>query len=129
MTINKRIIRELEHNYRRVFPRELKKHLLVTYGKEPWPYEYSEQDLYTNIRIDIDAFQSGRLDTTIKSQSEAWQEERDYLRKLYIEKCCESREQQEYINELEDHLSKHGLESDRMMARRLEFENGVLPFS
>lgn len=129
MTINKRAIQELEHNYRMVFPGELKKYLLVTYGEEPWPNEYSEQDLYTNIRNDIDAFQSGRLDTTIKSQSEAWQEERDYLRKLYIEKCCESREQQEYINELEGLLSKYGIESDQMMARRLEIKNGALPFS
>lgn len=129
MTINKRIIREMEHNYRMVFPIELKKYLLVTYGEEPWPYEYSEQDLYTNIQNDIDAFQSGRLDTTIKSQFEAWQKERDYLQKLYIEKCCESSEQQEYINELESLLSKHGLESDRMMARRLGPENEVLLFS
>lgn len=71
MIINKRIIRELEHNYRMLFPKELKQYLLMTYGEEPWPYEYSEQDLYTNIQKDLDAFQSDRLDTTIKNPSEA----------------------------------------------------------
>lgn len=124
MIINKRIIRELEHNYRMLFPKELKQYLLMTYGEEPWPYEYSEQDLYTNIQKDLDAFQSDRLDTTIKNPSEAWQEERDYLRKLYIDKCSESRDQQEYINELEDLLLKYGLESNQMIARRLELGNG-----
>jgi hypothetical protein len=35
------------------FPDDLKRYLLVKYAQEPFPYEFSEQDLYTNIRQDI----------------------------------------------------------------------------
>ncbi|SFH42638.1 hypothetical protein SAMN05660649_05159 [Desulfotomaculum arcticum] len=48
MTINKTIIRELEHTYRRSFPNDLKRYLLVKYAEEPFPYEFTEQDLYAN---------------------------------------------------------------------------------
>jgi len=45
MTINKTIIRELETIYKKSIPDDLKKYLLVKYEQEPFPYEFSEQDL------------------------------------------------------------------------------------
>jgi len=92
MIINKTIIRELEHTYRRSFPDDLKRYLLVKYAKEPFPYEFSEQDLYANIRHDIRDYEAGKLDVTVKRPSERWQEEREYLQSLYIEKLCEARD-------------------------------------
>lgn len=97
MTINKTIIRELEHTYRRSFPINLKQYLLVKYAKEPFPYEFSEQDLYANIWRDIRDYEAGELDVTVKRPSERRQEEREYLQNLYIEKCCEVRDLKEYI--------------------------------
>jgi hypothetical protein len=122
MVINKTIIKELEYTYRRLFPDDLKRYLLVTYAEEPFPYEYSEQDLYTNIRKDIRQYEAGRLDVKVKSPSERWQEERSYLQDLYIEKFREARELEEYAAELEQILSEHGLESSRMAKHRIEDE-------
>lgn len=79
MTINNTIISELEHTYRKSFPDDLKRYLLVEYGAEPFPYEFSEQDLYTNIQRDICDYEAGKLDISVKSASERWQEEREYL--------------------------------------------------
>lgn len=120
MTINQTIVKELENTYRKRFPDELKRYLLVKYADEPFPYEYSEQDLYTNIRHDICAYEAGKLDVTVKSPSERWKEEREYLQNLYIEKACEARELADYILKLESMLSEHGLESAKMAERRIE---------
>lgn len=119
MTINKTIIKELEHTCRRSFPNDLKRYLLEKYAEEPFPYEFSEQDLFANIRQDIRDYESGELDVKVKSPSERWQEELEYLKNLYIEKSCEARDLKEYVAELEQMLSDHGLESSRMAKRRI----------
>lgn len=126
MTISKTIIKELENTYRRLFPNDLKRYLLVKYAEEPFPYEYSEQDLYTNIWNDINDYECGKLDVTIKSPSERWKEERDYLQNLYIEKLREARDLAEYVDELELILSKHGLQSSKMAERQIEYEDKSL---
>lgn len=117
------MIKELEATYRKHFTDEFKQYLLVKYGQEPFPYEYTEQELYTNIRRDIRAYEAGELDVTVKSPAERWQEEREYLQNLYAEKACEVRELADYILELERMLSEHGLESSKMAERRVESAN------
>ncbi len=110
MTINEAIIKEVEDAHRKQLPEELKHYLLIKYAEEPFPYEYSEQDLYTNIYHDIDYYKTGELDVSVKSPSERWQEEREYLQNLYIEKASEVRELSEHVAKLERMLSKHGLD-------------------
>jgi hypothetical protein len=96
MILNEKILKGLERSYRKAFPGDLKKYLLVKYGEEPFPYEFTEQDLYENIRHDICNYEAGELDVTVKTRSE-------YLRE-----------------ELEHKLSEHGLESPRMADERLK---------
>lgn len=110
MTINETIIKEVESAHRKHLPEELKNYLLVKYAEEPFPYEYSEQDLYTNIHHDIDSYDTGELDVSAKSPSERWQEEREYLQAIYIDKASEVRELLEHVAKLERMLSKHGLD-------------------
>lgn len=126
MTITKAIIKDLEHTYRRTLPIDLKRYLLVKYSEEPFPYEFSEQDLYTSICDDIRDYDYGKLDVTVKRPSERWKNERNYLQGIYIEKCWEVHDLEEYVVELEAILSKHGLESSRMAERRIQDEE--LPF-
>lgn len=126
MTISKKIIRELENTYRMLFPNDLKRYLLVKYSEEPFPYEYSEQDLYTNIWNDVNNYKCGKLNVTIKSPSERWKEEREYLQNLYIEKFCEARDLAEYVAELEHILSQHNLQSSRMSEQQLKYEDRSL---
>ena len=121
MTINKKIIIELESIHRRFFSDDLKRYLLVKYAQEPLPHEFSEQDIYTNIENDICAYEAGDLDVTLTGPSERWQEERDYLQSLYIEKYREVRDLEAYVDELELILLKHGLKSSRMAGERIKF--------
>ncbi len=121
MTINETIVKELENKWGRLFPDELKRYLLVKYAEEPFPYEFSQQDLYANIKRDINAYDAGKLDVTLKSQLQRLQKEREYLQNLYAEKCYELRELSDYAAELEQILTENGLESPKMRERRLEF--------
>lgn len=128
MIINNTIIKEFEHTYRKSFPNELKRYLLVKYAEDPFPYEFSEQDLYANIQHDIRGYEAGELDVTVKSPTERWQEEREYLKTLYIEKSCEAPDLEEYVDELEQMLLDHGLESSRMAQQRIEMLNRTTIF-
>ena len=123
MVIDKTIIRNLENRHKNPIPEECKQYLIVNYAQEPFPYEYSEQDLYANIERDMGAFESGCLDVTMKTPSERWQEERKNLQELYFEKSCEIHEFLEYVAELEHILLEHGLESTKMAKKRIALSN------
>ncbi len=119
MIISTKTIDEFETAYRKGFTEEFRNYLLAQYSEEPFPYEFTEQDLCTNIRNDILAYEAGDLDVTVKSESERWQEEREYLQKLFIEKAFEARELADYVSQLEHMLQEHGLESPKMATRRV----------
>ncbi|EHQ88596.1 hypothetical protein [Desulfosporosinus youngiae] len=120
MIITRKMLNEIEQNYRKSFPQEFKQYVLVNYAEEPFPYEYSEQDLYEHIRRDIRDYDQGNLDIAVKSPSERWQEERDYLQTLCREQSSKIRDREDYILELEHVLAENGLETPRMANHRLE---------
>lgn len=97
----------------------------MKYAEEPFPNEFSVQDLFTNIRNDIRDYEDGKLDITAKSPSERWGEEREYLHNLCIEKSIKIRELEDYILELEHMLSDNNLESSRIAKQRAEKENEI----
>lgn len=116
MTINNRIIRNLEtYTFQRTLPKELKVYLNDVYSEEPWPYEYSEQDLYTNIKQDINAYYAGKLDITIKTPLQKLELDNEYLRSLYGEAMTEIQDQSSYIDEIHELLWANGLEASRML--------------
>ena len=49
MTITKRYLRALEKSARISFSEEQKQVLLNRFGEEPWPHEWSEQDIQVQI--------------------------------------------------------------------------------
>lgn len=121
MVINKKIIKKIEENYIKVFPNELEEYLLVKYSEEPFPYVFSEQDLYANIQKDIRDYYAGSLDVTIKSPSERWQIEREYLQNLFIDKCREIVKLEDCIEGLKNMLLEHDLETYGMKKHEIDF--------
>ena len=61
MIITPKIFKELEFAYRKSFPQDFKTYLFEKYSEEPFPYEFTEQDFYENIRRDIRDFENGVL--------------------------------------------------------------------
>jgi len=113
------MIKKLEAIYRKHLSGEIREHLLVKYRQEPFPYEFSEQDLYGNIDHDIHAYEARELDVTAKSPSERWQKEREYLQNLYIAKAREVQDLATYVADLERRLAEHGLKPAQMADRTL----------
>ena len=118
MVINRSILKDFEDARWKPIPNELKQYLLITYSQEPFPYVYSVQDLYENIRKDIAEYHSGKLDIAVKHPADRWREEREHLKTLYIEKAYEGRELTDYVEELERILLQHNIESSRMVEKR-----------
>jgi len=124
MTLGRKILREIERNCRKSFPYEFQQYLLVKYSKEPFPFVYTEHDLYTNIYKDINAYENGELVVTIKKPSERWDEECEYLQNLYIEKSFEVQSLERHIGMLEHILSEHNIEYPKMYAESQACEGG-----
>lgn len=117
MTINKAIIKCMENYTRKIFPKDLVHYLMVTYTEEPFPYEYSEQDLYSNIERDVHAYYTQKLDTTVKSSYKWLKEERDSWRSACIELERANEKSNAYIRELENLLAEHSILTEQMKAR------------
>jgi len=97
----------------------LREHLLAKYQEEPFPNQYTEQDLYENIRHDIQGYQAGKLDVALRAPLTECKQELEALQDLYIECQNEVRELRDYIDELETILLEHDLESPRAAKQRL----------
>lgn len=117
MIIDKSIIKKLQNDYRREFPKELIHYLMVTYKEEPFPYEYSEQDLYNKIKREITSYYAGTLDVIVKSPYKRLEEECDQWRDACICEEVKSRELNEYISELENLLLQQGIITEQMKKR------------
>lgn len=113
------IVRHLESNHGQPFPRELSKYLWIKYSAEPFPYEYTEQDLYENIRRDIRDYLAGTLDLAEKHPLTLCNERLKLLQDMCIGMLYDQRQLELYIEELELALAEHGLESTKMAMKRL----------
>ncbi|WP_368487923.1 hypothetical protein [Clostridium sp. BJN0013] len=63
----------------------LEQYLLAMYEEEPFPYEWSEQDLYEQIRKLILQYNQGELDITIPSAEERQRVRYEALKDSYLE--------------------------------------------
>lgn len=116
MILINQMIKSLEtYTYRQGFPKELTAYLKDRYSEEPWPYEYSEQNLFTILMDDIDMYFKGELDTTIRTPIQKLLEQIEDLRELYCQSMYEIHDLNSYIDELHECLWAHGLESYRMI--------------
>lgn len=116
MILTHRMIKSLEtYTYRQRFSKELTAYLKDRYSEEPWPYEYSEQDLFANVMDDIDMYFKGKLDTTIRTPVQKLTEQIEDLRELYYQSMYEIHDLNSYIDELHEWLWAHGVESSRMI--------------
>ena len=110
------------------FPEALRGYLLAKYREEPFPYQFTEQDLYENLRRDSLDYKAGRLNVTLKPPGIDCKQKLEELKRLYIECLGEAYELKSYIDELEAFLLEHGLESPRMTKQRLKQKADPYPF-
>jgi len=120
MGMNDHVIKELINDleiraFWRTFPKELELFLLDRYGEDPWPHEYTKDDLSFYILRDTTAYFYGKLDITIKSPLEKAQQEILELRSMYGDAMRELLDLEEYLNEVHELLWSKGVISSRMI--------------
>lgn len=85
MTLTLRFLNEMFRIWGNRIDKQLEEYLLATYEEEPFPYEWSEQDLYEQIRRLILQYNQGKLDITIPSAEERQRLRYESLKDSYIE--------------------------------------------
>ena len=90
MILTVRFLNEMFRIWGDKIDKPLEEYLLATYEEEPFPYEWSEQDLYEQIRKLILQYEQGELDITVPSVEERWKSRYESLKDSYIQLLHES---------------------------------------
>lgn len=95
----------------------LEAYLMATYEEEPFPYEWSEQDLYEQIRKLIFLYKDGMLDISVPSLQERQRMRYDALKESYLELWGKVTELQDSISDAVKLLAKnnHVSSEDRLI--------------
>ena len=72
MTLIVKFLNEMFRIWGDKIDKPLEEYLLATYEEEPFPEEWSEQDLYEQIRKLIIRYEQGELDITVPSVEERY---------------------------------------------------------
>ena len=108
MIVTRKYINDLRLKSGMNIDKPLEKYLLAEYEEEPFPYEYSDQDLYEQIRKLVYQYWRGRLDVTIKPPKDRLNARCEALKEQLLEalgeKACLERE----IFSLKSELIKYG---------------------
>lgn len=85
MTLTIKFLNEMFRIWGDCIDKPLERYLLATYEEEPFPYEWSEQDLYEQIRKLILQYEQGKLNITIPSKEERQKMRYESLKDSYLE--------------------------------------------
>ena len=106
MIATKRYINHLRYKCRMKIDKELERYILLEYEEEPFPYEWSEQDLYEQISKIVNAYNNGTLDIPhtlskykrLRMRYDELQNEFFELAMLYCEVCEKLPERFDYLS-------------------------------
>jgi len=90
MTLTIRFLNEMFRQWGNRIDKPLEIYLLATYEEEPFPNEWSEQDLYEQIRKLIFQYEQGKLDIAIPSTEERLKMSYESLKDSYMELLSET---------------------------------------
>ena len=91
-------------------PENLEAFLLEEHGDEPFPYEYSEQDLYEQIRKLVMNYHKGLVDVTLKGPELRFKQRFEGLQEEYLAVMYKVRSLEDEIEELKGMLKERGVD-------------------
>lgn len=106
MTLTVKFLNEMFRIWGDTIDQPLEEYLLATYEEEPFPEEWSEQDLYEQIRKLILQYEQGELDVTVPSVEEMWKSRYESLKDSYIQLWHESNHLKDIIENTKKMLGK-----------------------
>lgn len=106
MIVDKAFIKYLSKGYHMNIPKELEDFLLEEYGEEPFPNEYSEQDLYEQIRKMEMNYHKGLLNITLRGPELLLKQRYETLKDEYIDAMHKVRSLEDEVENLKKLLQK-----------------------
>lgn len=100
MILTKAYLKKLQQRYRFEMDAPLARYLLSEYEVEPFPNEYSEQDLHEQIRKLVYQYRQGTLNVQLKSPKQRLKERYETLQKSHLILLSENAALNEEINRL-----------------------------
>jgi len=100
MILTKAYLKKLQQRYRFEMDAPLGRYLLSEYEVEPFPNEYSEQDLHEQIRKLVYQYRQGTLNVQLKSPKQRLKERYETLQKSHLILLSENAALNEEINRL-----------------------------
>ena len=119
MTLTKKFLNEMFRIWGDHIDEPLETYLMATYEEEPFPYEWSEQDLYEQIRKLILQYEDGILDINIPSYQERQMMRYDALKESYLELLREAVALRDTISSAAELLGKNN---------RISGDGSVIPY-
>lgn len=110
MTADKEFIEYLRKRYQMIIPEDFEAFLLEEYGVEPFPHEYTEQDLYEQIRKLEIKYHSGLLDVSLKGPELRSKQRYEELQDEYIAAMFKVRNLEDEVEKLKKLLMEHGVD-------------------
>jgi len=109
MIITKAYLKKLQQRYQFEIDAPLARYLLAEYEVEPFPNEYSEQDLHEQIRKLVYQYQQGSLNVQIKAPKQRLQEKYKTLQDSHLILLRENAALNAELSHLKEILSQRGL--------------------
>jgi chromosomal replication initiation ATPase DnaA len=106
MTLTREFLNEMFRIWGDRIDKPFEAYLLVTYEEDPFPNEWSEQDLYEQIRKLIFQYEQGNLDIEIPSTEERQKVRYEALKDSYLELLDETSHLREIIEDTRRVLDK-----------------------
>lgn len=109
MIVTKAYLKKLQQRYQFEIDAPLAGYLLAEYGVEPFPNEYSEQDLHEQVRRLVDQYRQGSLNVQLKSPKQRLTERYKTLQECHLILLSENAALNEEIRRLKKILAQSGL--------------------
>ena len=109
MIVTKAYLKKLQQCYQFEMDAPLARYLLAEYEVEPFPHEYSEQDLHEQIRKLVDRYRQGSLNIKLKSPRQRLKERYETLQEGHLILLRENAAHSQEIDRLKKILTQNGL--------------------
>jgi len=109
MILTKAHLKKMQQCYQFEMDAPLARYLLSEYEVEPFPNEYSEQDLHEQIRTLVYQYQQGALNVQLKSPKQRLKERYETLQECHLILLSENAALSEELSQLKKILSQSGL--------------------
>lgn len=122
MVVDKGFVEYLRETYQMNIPKELEAFLLEEYCEKPFPYEYSEQDLYEQIRKLEMKYHGGLLNVALKGPEYQLNQRYEALKDEYIATMGKMRNLEDEVEKLKGILLKEGITFTKLVTEPEEYD-------